>query len=505
VTSNGTTDPDTTNNTSNEVETTVQTRADISVTKTGPNTAVSGDEFDYTIVLTNGGPSDAQSVALSDTLPAGTTFVSLSQSGGNTFSCTTPPVGSGGTVSCTRATLAAGASQTFTLRVAVVYPLDAGTVLANTATGASATQDPSATNNSSTNETTVAARVIGSTSQLTNSAFKLVDDLSPWAVPDFEILLNGQNTIVATNPGQFYYHQRATNTFPSTTHFDFTLNWPCQFTTQTTSGQAIHAYVQYATDPANYWRPWTDIANVAWTNTPFSSCSQVVGPTFGTPSGTGTISVQNVPVGATVWVNVHLDYAAKGLNISSVTPDPMKKPVTYGPFSSTIVVRDKATNFVVGSSYSGATVIGRGKKVTMVYGRALDHTGAPLAGVWVQLKQGTSNTALTVTEADGSYLFYDDQGCTGTIGAPVDGLYGCTGTWLTAGKLTSGNGNVSTTVTFLGNGTLPSGTMEFPAAYSKAGVYTATQPTALATISSPSYVLTVSRGSAYHRNFKFNN
>src|SRR5438105_4019731 len=52
---------------------------------------------------------------------------------------------------------------------------------------------------------------VPSGSTMTDSSFQLKDDLSPWTVNDFEILMSSKNTIVATNPGQFYYHQRATN------------------------------------------------------------------------------------------------------------------------------------------------------------------------------------------------------------------------------------------------------------------------------------------------------
>ena len=71
----------------------------------------------------------------------------------------------------------------------------------------------------------------GSGSTMTNSAFDLVDNLDPWTISDFEILLNSKNVIVATNPGQFYYHQRATNTSGSSSSMQFTINWPCQFQT----------------------------------------------------------------------------------------------------------------------------------------------------------------------------------------------------------------------------------------------------------------------------------
>src|SRR5262249_49385349 len=52
-------DPDHTNDSSTKTVT-VDTRADLSITKAGPPTAVAGDPagFDYTITVTNNGPSD---------------------------------------------------------------------------------------------------------------------------------------------------------------------------------------------------------------------------------------------------------------------------------------------------------------------------------------------------------------------------------------------------------------------------------------------------------------
>ena len=42
-----------------------------------PDPVTPGGNFNYTITVTNAGPSNAANVSLSDTLPAGTTFVSL--------------------------------------------------------------------------------------------------------------------------------------------------------------------------------------------------------------------------------------------------------------------------------------------------------------------------------------------------------------------------------------------------------------------------------------------
>src|SRR5207249_7305069 len=70
-----TTDPDGTNNSATE-GTAVQASADIEVSKTGPATATAGTALTYTITATNHGPSDNAGFAITDAVPAGTSYVS---------------------------------------------------------------------------------------------------------------------------------------------------------------------------------------------------------------------------------------------------------------------------------------------------------------------------------------------------------------------------------------------------------------------------------------------
>jgi uncharacterized repeat protein (TIGR01451 family) len=146
-------DPNSGNDSANAT-TTVATSADLSVTKVDtPDPVTAGNNLTYTITVNNAGPSNASTVALADTLPAGTTFVSLSNPG---WSCTSPAVGGTGTVNCSIATMAPG-SAVFTLVVNVNASTAAGTVLTNTATATSTTSDPNTGNESGTATTTVAS------------------------------------------------------------------------------------------------------------------------------------------------------------------------------------------------------------------------------------------------------------------------------------------------------------------------------------------------------------
>ena len=52
-------------------------QANLAITKSdSADPVVSGSNFSYTLTVTNNGPSSAQTVSVSDTLPAGVTYVS---------------------------------------------------------------------------------------------------------------------------------------------------------------------------------------------------------------------------------------------------------------------------------------------------------------------------------------------------------------------------------------------------------------------------------------------
>jgi uncharacterized repeat protein (TIGR01451 family) len=143
-----TADPSAANN-SSTVTGSVATSADLAVSATGPSSVTPGTNATYTITLTNGGPSNAQGVVLSDLLPTGSTFVSLTPAAGNPDSFAFGQ--SGGTVNETaNAAVTAGNSDTFTLVVFAPLTLTSGANFSDTASVTASTSDPTSANNSAT-------------------------------------------------------------------------------------------------------------------------------------------------------------------------------------------------------------------------------------------------------------------------------------------------------------------------------------------------------------------
>jgi uncharacterized repeat protein (TIGR01451 family) len=141
-------------NSSAMATTSVVTSADLDVAVSDtPDPVVAGTDLTYTVVVTNFGPSDAQSVAISFPTPAGTTFVSSSAPA--EWSCATPGAGGTGTSTCTTPAIAFGVSTavTFVVRVDSLAPV--GTNITATATTSSATADPASGNNTAMATTTV--------------------------------------------------------------------------------------------------------------------------------------------------------------------------------------------------------------------------------------------------------------------------------------------------------------------------------------------------------------
>jgi uncharacterized repeat protein (TIGR01451 family) len=148
----GTADPASDNNTATAA-TTVDTSADLAITvASSAATVFTGANVTYTIQVTNNGPSNAQKVLLSDTIPAGVRFVSATGPAGWTL---LKPAAGTGTLTCSIPALASGASVRFTVVVCVNAGIPSGTAVANTPSVSSGTSDPAMANNTASARSTV--------------------------------------------------------------------------------------------------------------------------------------------------------------------------------------------------------------------------------------------------------------------------------------------------------------------------------------------------------------
>jgi uncharacterized repeat protein (TIGR01451 family) len=148
--------------------------ADLAVTNSGtPNPVLAGpgpgNVITYTQSVTNNGPFDAVNAVFSETIPANTTFQSLSFPGGSGWTCTTPSVGGTGTISCTNPDFSKAASTTFTVGVAVNTGVTVGTVITDVVNATAGNSDPNLANNSATVQTTVGLSTTADLS-ITNTA-----------------------------------------------------------------------------------------------------------------------------------------------------------------------------------------------------------------------------------------------------------------------------------------------------------------------------------------------
>ena len=119
--------------------------ADLTVSKSAPSAALGGQSIAYTIVITNHGPEAARQVVVTDTLPAGVSFVSA------------VPLQSGGPQPLVWDLDDLTTGEVMTLTVVVNVDLGAAGPLTNTASVASRLVDPAPIDNSAGASTQVSA------------------------------------------------------------------------------------------------------------------------------------------------------------------------------------------------------------------------------------------------------------------------------------------------------------------------------------------------------------
>ena len=132
--------------------------ADSAVATTlSPGGVQAGTAITFELEVKNYGPDSAAAVALTDAIPANTTFVDFQQVSGPTFNCTNPsPGASSGTTTCTITSLVwPGPPAHFIATYQVNAGTPASTEILNTADLASTTNDQNTVNNSTSDKAIV--------------------------------------------------------------------------------------------------------------------------------------------------------------------------------------------------------------------------------------------------------------------------------------------------------------------------------------------------------------
>lgn len=183
---------------------------DLAITKTdGPDPVIAGNNLTYTIVVTNTGAA-TDYITVSDTLPPGTTFQSLTTSD---FTCMTPLVGQTGAISCQRPSMASPTdSRMLTVVVNVDNATPKNTVIMNTASVKPSTCTPPCDSDPS-NDMSTASTLVD-----TQADLSLTKTATPDPVPAENLV---SYTLTVTNNGPSAAQDvMITDTIPATTTFD---------------------------------------------------------------------------------------------------------------------------------------------------------------------------------------------------------------------------------------------------------------------------------------------
>ncbi len=162
------------------VTTTVVAVSDLQITKNGPGGVTPGQLIVYTIVVTNNGPSTANSVSVTDPTPAGLLFVSNSGACITAFPCALGLLTSGQSVTITS-----------TFQVPVGF---AGASITNTASVNSVTLDLTSGNNSSTIVTPVTTGAFADLSIVKQGPFTV----TAGSTASFSLTIRNNGPTVAT-------------------------------------------------------------------------------------------------------------------------------------------------------------------------------------------------------------------------------------------------------------------------------------------------------------------
>jgi uncharacterized repeat protein (TIGR01451 family) len=165
----------------------VDIESDAAITLSAAPTVIAGDTLTYALIVIDNGPSTVRNLSWSMSVPASTSFLSLTAPSG--WSCALPSVGGGGAITCTASALApASGAQNFPV-VVVVDPAapNGSSIAASAVLGPVATDSHQQNNGPVTTSTTVA-----SDADLAVTLAANVSEVAPGGAIDYAIDLENR-------------------------------------------------------------------------------------------------------------------------------------------------------------------------------------------------------------------------------------------------------------------------------------------------------------------------
>jgi uncharacterized protein (TIGR03437 family) len=319
--------------------------ADLALTLSDlPDPVQANGTLSYIATVTNNGPDAAVNVSLTDSLPAGVSFVSASSTQGNCSGTNT--------VTCDLGTLANKARAT----VSIVVRLNTGTTaLSHRATVTSATLDGDSSNNSATQETRTAMlpSLFGRVTQADGNGFggvsvslgggqrPAVTTTSDGSYQFTELAAGANYTVTPSLPGfAFNPPSRTFNNLTSDQRADFTVT-QCTFTL-TSAEQTIQAVGGTGTltlTAADPQCPWTARSSASWLKLSNADANGVVRgngnaqlrftvePAVGARTGTITAGGRVLPIFQQLYACNEVSYPSNVV-LTGVQLGPMAAAVT---------------------------------------------------------------------------------------------------------------------------------------------------------------------------------
>jgi len=202
-------------------------------------------------------------------------------------------------------------------------------------------------------------------------------------INDFDVIFrkckeDGVNgfMLIATNPGQVFYH------------IDITNYWPIPLDELTIYPNIPSDFVMKSSEPIHIYLDGVQIT---------TSCIIV----------DGAIKILDVPSGSKVEIVIHLDYGLKGTFYEYLEAFWLRiysfEPIVYGVGGDITGENNLLTGTY--SSSTGFKVFE--KKVTAIAGFIMDQNGNPIVNAMVELRQSDGTILVAFTDEDGLYFFIE--------------------------------------------------------------------------------------------------